>query len=127
MKNIARHLVKQTNRSIKKLLLDEQFDSIEKAKLDSHSDRMPNGLIDQLIINTASITPWLTYDMVMNYYMKRMKEIASRDLAGVSIASELAERQLVVRESGGRPKGSTNLKRRIGDLAIIATVNDIAS
>ena len=74
MKIIVRHLAKQTNRSIKKLILDEQFDLIEKAKLDSPSGRMHNGLIDQLIINAAPIAPWLTYDMMMNYYRKRMKE-----------------------------------------------------
>ena len=104
MKIIPHNLVKQTNRSIKKLILDEQFDLIEKAKQDSSSGRIPNGLIAQLIINAAHIAPWLTYDMVMNYYGKRMKEIDAHDLEGVSIASELSERQLVVRESGGRPK-----------------------
>ena len=55
MKIIVRHLAKQTNRSIKKLILDEQFDLIEKAKLDHDSKRLPNGLIDQLIVNAAHI------------------------------------------------------------------------
>ena len=57
MSATSNKLVKQTNRTIKRHILNEQFDLIGKTKQDNPSGRIPNGLIDTLIINVASIAP----------------------------------------------------------------------
>ena len=164
MSATSNKLVKQTNRTIKRHILNEQFDLIEKAKRDNATGRIPNGFINSLIENAQPIAPWLTYHIIMGYYRKRMKENKVRkpphfaeneyiDMPPLShdnsdddsddeqplrkpphsVENNDIEMQplshnegpLMVRGAGGRPKGSTDKKRRIGEVAIVAAVNEI--
>ena len=88
--------------------------------------------------------------MIMGFYKKHVKETPLRlvpppphfndddnidmpallqqtDSDSDSDSDSEDERPLVVRRSGGHLKGSTDKKRRIGEVAIVATVNEIAS
>ena len=72
--------------------------------------------------------------MIMRYYRKRYRE-QHREQHIVSIPENMLDHEpnheevielidiAVVRGLGGRPKGATNTKRKIGEVDVIAAVN----
>ena len=117
---------KKFHRYIKMMVLEEQFDAIKKAKSSNPTGRIPNGLIHKLIENTKSVAPWLTYNGIMGYYRKRAKQVAiNTENEDMEMADDVVAPDGMC-ASAGRPKGSTDKKRKITEENVVATMNEIA-
>ena len=99
-----------------------------------------------MVDNVKTVAPWLTYDKVMGFYRTQAKkrsinaeldalvvrvdaiEAAQNVEAIIQITNPLEPPIEIdaVRNLGGRPKGTTDKKRKISEANLVATVNEIA-
>ena len=65
---------KQAIRHIKRMVLLQIHDIIERSKANNPTGRIPNGLISGCIDNYKPVAPWLTYNMILGFYRTRVRE-----------------------------------------------------
>ena len=132
----------RTAKAAKKVVLTDICNTIDTNKrscsLGLH-DRIPHGLVAQMVNNVTSVCPWVTRDSINNEYRKRQRQghfyLNERtgdnptiiDVTGVAPRTVSPTLTLdVVRARGGRPVGSTNESKQNGKMCYIATKNEIA-
>ena len=82
------------------------------------------------------VCPWITRDSIMNFHRKRCKETRLLSLAqeesrnGIVALSTRADECAIApytpMKQNGRPKGTTNKRKHLEELALVSTKNEIS-
>ena len=149
MKNQAAKVAKEAKSAVLRKLCDQ----IDDIKRDKGNDRIPYGFVAEQVKAMEDVCPWITRNSIMNFYRKQTKKkpvstaivpveetaivpveesvIILREETAIVPREEAAivpwtETAIVPVKQSGRPKGTTNKRKRIKDLALISTKNEIA-
>ena len=129
----------------KDAVLDKLCEQIILSKANNNG-KIPYGLTAKIVKETKSVCPWLTRDHILNRMRSQDKKASSICTAiipfetnvAVAAASSICtaiipvETNIVVAAGdeldflGGRPLGTTNQKRKLDQMALIATRNEIS-
>ena len=65
--------IRQAKVKMRNTVLQEHSNLINRAIEQNTSNRIPHGYVTQLVANSATVCPWLTYNMMMNFHRKQVR------------------------------------------------------
>lgn len=133
----------QISKETRKVVIAELAKRIYAKKLKNNSS-IPYGFVAKVIGDNREISPWLTPD-ILHYQLKKIEADSASDTSTTSATSTTSPclsrslslsrtstfsfskpEFLQVSKETGRPKGSTDRKRKAMEIDVMATTNHIA-
>ena len=98
---------------------------IEHAAQTSKNGKVPYGFVNKLVLESASEEPWINRNVINHAYKKFSEQ--KRSLTESVRAPVASSTETKPNAASGRPKGSTNIKKRHLKEVLLAAKNEIAT
>ena len=114
-------------KATKKNIVNDLCNTIDLQR-QTNKGRVPMGFVAGLIKSHLSVCPWLTRD-TLNNELRRRKRLGSHLISSTNASLVTTSVTDIVvaapRTKGGRPSGTTDVKKKNSEMAIIAAKNEI--
>ena len=128
------------NRSAKdtKAMILTDLCNLIDLKKETITGQIPHGVVAGVVASHKTVCPWITRDVINNELRRQNKmgifnsplpsdQVTTSVTDLVIAATDSFFEENCVRTKGGRPAGTSDLKKRHGELAVTASKNEIAT